>query len=281
MLRQDVEMLATTIGPRYVSRPRSLRAAAGYLEKRLREAGYAPTRQGFDVNGVLCENVVAELPGTARPDEIVVVGGHYDTVQFCPGANDNTSGTAATLALAEQFAGRPQPRTMRFVLFVNEEPPYYHTEEMGSLVYARSCQERGDDIKAMISLETIGCYFDKPDTQSYPLLVGLAYPSTGNFIAFVGNLRSRRLVHDTIGTFRENAMLPSEGGAIPGWITGIGWSDHWSFWQAGYPAVMVTDTAPFRYKHYHKPTDTAEKLDYDRMAILVEGMIAVLEKLGS
>ncbi len=133
-----------------------------------------------------CSNLIAELKSFFSLAEIIVIGGHYDAVANCPAANDNASGTAATLALARMFAGHPQDRTIRFVLFVNEEPPYFWTDDMGSLVYARSCKEKGDKIVGMLSLETIGFYSDKPGSQDYPPPLSMAYPSTGNFIGFVG-----------------------------------------------------------------------------------------------
>ena len=150
---------------------------------------------------------------------------------------------------------------------------------MGSLVYARQARKQGDKVVAMLALETIGCYSDVAKSQKYPAPFSLFFPDTGNFIGFVSDLGSRTLLRDVVGTFRETTRFPSEGIAAPGWIQGIGWSDHWSFWQAGYPALMVTDTAPFRYPHYHEPTDTPEKLDFERMARVVAGVGRVVEKL--
>jgi Zn-dependent M28 family amino/carboxypeptidase len=203
-------------------------------------------------------------------------------VTGAPGANDNGSGVAGVLALARRFAGKPCARTLRFVAFVNEEPGHFQTELMGSWVYARRCKERGDRIAAMVSLETIGCFFHEPGTQSYPAPgLGLCYPTTGNFIAFVGDLSSRKLVRRAIGSFRRGAEFPSEGAALPASIPGIGWSDHWAFWQHGYPAIMVTDTAPFRYPHYHLRSDTPEQLDYDSMSRVIFGLEKVVAELAN
>jgi Zn-dependent M28 family amino/carboxypeptidase len=226
--------------------------------------------------------------GTSRAAEIVVVGAHYDSVEGTRGANDNGSGVAALLAAARAFAQRSDrpARTLRFVAFANEEPPYFQGSGMGSLVYARACRARGDRVVAMVSLETIGFYTDMPDTQHYPPPLGIAYPSTGNFIGFVGNVASRALVRRAISAFRETTRFPSEGAALPEWMPGVGWSDHWSFWQAGYPAIMVTDTAPFRYPHYHDASDLPDKLSYDRMArvvdgIVVDGIVRVIHALAN
>jgi Zn-dependent M28 family amino/carboxypeptidase len=280
-LRAHVEMLAGTIGDRNVHNPVELAAAADYISSQFEAAGLTSTRQGYDVDGVTCDNIIAEIPGGAKADEIVVVGGHYDSVRGCPGANDNGSGVAATLALAKLLSGFSPAKTLRFVAFVNEEPPYFQTDNMGSLVYARLCKERGDQVVAMFSLETMGYYTDEENSQEYPLPFSLFYPSTGNFIAFVGNLSSKSLVNRTVELFREKAQFPSEGAAVPSFVPGAGWSDNWSFWQAGYPALMVTDTAPFRYPHYHEVEDTPDKIDYDRLARVVAGLHEVIEDLAN
>ncbi len=152
---------------------------------------------------------------------------------------------------------------------------------MGSWVYAHRCKERGDRIAAMISLETIGYFSNAPGSQKYPMIgLRFLYPSAGNFIGFVGNVSSRALVRQALGTFRAQATLPSEGAALPASVPGIGWSDHWAFWKHGYPAIMVTDTAPFRYPHYHARSDTPDKLDYESMTRVVQGLQDVISDLA-
>jgi hypothetical protein len=279
-LRQYVEALAGRIGERNLRQYRNLVDAAETIEQALADCGYAVERQEYDVEGRTCVNLAAEIPGADRPEEIVVVGGHYDSVLFCPGANDNGTGVAATLALARALSDFRPSRTLRFLCFVNEEPPFFQTANMGSRVYAKRCRQRGENITAMICLETIGYYSDEKGSQHYPPPLGLLYPSTGDFIAFVGNYGSRVLVRQVVGSFRRQAEFPSEGGAVPGVLPGIGWSDHWSFWKEGYPALMVTDTAPFRYPHYHQPTDTPDKIDYERTARVVSGVQAVVRELA-
>ena len=275
----DVQTLAGEIGERNILRYSQLNAAADFIEASFSRAGLRPRRDTYELDGRACHNIEAEIRG-ARP-EIVVIGAHYDSVFGSPGANDNGSGAAALLALARRFAGRPAGQTLRFVAFVNEEPPYFQTGQMGSLVYARRCKARGDRISAMISLETIGYFSDAPGSQTYPSLgIGAFYPTTGNFIGFVGNVRSRGLLRRAIALFRQQAKLPSEGAALPSFIPGVGWSDQWAFWQEGYPAIMITDTAPFRYPHYHAATDLPDKLDYDRFALVVSGVQKMIEQLA-
>jgi hypothetical protein len=275
----DVQKLAGEIGERNMNRYPELLAAADFIEASLAGAGLTPRRVSYELRGRACHNIEVEIRGTS-PD-IVVIGAHYDSVFGCPGANDNASGVAAMLALARRFAGKPTEKTLRFVAFVNEEPPFFQTDEMGSVVYAKRCQERGDRIKAMISLETIACFSDEPGSQKYPAPgLGLLYPTKGNFIGFATNTGSRPLLRAAVSAFRQAGRIPCEGAALPAAVPGIGWSDHWSFWQSGYPAIMVTDTAPFRYPHYHEPTDTPDKLDYDRFALVVSGMENVIRELA-
>lgn len=153
---------------------------------------------------------------------------------------------------------------------------------MGSLVYAGRCKRLGDPIVAMLSLETIGCFLQAPGSQQYPLpVLDMIYPDAGNFIAFVGDFASRALIRRALGSFRRHAQFPSEGAALPASVPGVGWSDHWAFWQHGYPAFMITDTAPFRYPHYHTVRDTPDQLDYDSMARVVSGVEKVISELAS
>ena len=276
----DVQALAGNIGERNMSHYPQLLAAADFIESSLARSGLSPRRDSYELRGRACHNIEVEIRGTAP--EIFVVGAHYDSVFGSPGANDNASGVAALLALARRFAGKPCAQSLRFVAFVNEEPPHFQTEEMASFVYAKRCKERGDRISGMISLETIAYFSDAPGSQKYPSAgLGFFYPSKGNFIGFASDTRSRSLLRAAVSAFRKTAKLPCEGASLPAIVPGIGWSDHWAFWQCGYPAIMITDTAPFRYPHYHERTDTPDKLDYDRFALVVSGMQQVIATLAS
>ena len=278
-LRADVRTLGAEIGERNMLHYPQLNAAADFIENSFSNVGLHPRRDTYELQGKAFHNIEAEIRGSAP--QIVLVGAHYDSVLGAPGANDNGSGVAAMLALARRFAVRSTSSTLRFVAFVNEEPPFFQTKQMGSFVYASRCKAAGDQISAMISLETIGYFSDAPRSQTYPAPgLGMFYPTTGNFIGFVGNVRSSALVRRAIATFRKQAKIPSEGAALPAFIPGVGWSDQWAFWQHGYPGIMITDTAPFRYPHYHRATDTPDKLDYDRFALVVSGVEKLVEDLA-
>ena len=295
-LQRHVQRLAGEIGERHVEQHAALQEAASYIESELQAVGggakprggegpaeagrYAVGSQTFNVRRRPVRNVEAEIKGASRPNEIVVIGAHYDSVPGCPGADDNATGVAALIELARSLLATPPARTVRFVGFVNEELPFFQTTQMGSLRYAATSRERGEQIVAMISVESVGYYADAPGSQQYPFPFNLFYPTTGDFIAFVANVGSRPLLHQAMRSFRDHARLPSEGAAAPGWMEGIGWSDQWAFWQHGYRAIMVTDTAPFRNPHYHTAGDTPGTIDYPRMARLVAGLSRVVEDLA-
>jgi hypothetical protein len=281
-LREHVTVLAGTIGERTVERPSQLRAARDYLVDQFgsfaRDKTALVKLEPLGARGGNADNVIYELAGTEA--SVVIVGAHYDSAEGSPAANDNGSGVAALLELARHFSSAPTKRTLRFVAFANEEPPRFKNDGMGSLMHARNAQHRGDRVSAMLSLETLGIYSDAPGSQKYPWPVGLLYPDRGNFVAFVGNLASRSLVRSSIAAFREHTAFPSEGAALLASFPGIDWSDHWSFWQAGYPALMVTDTAVYRDATYHTRSDTPEHLNYEALARVVSGLEGVVRELA-
>jgi Zn-dependent M28 family amino/carboxypeptidase len=244
------------------------------------EVGYEFNRQPFQAGGQEVRNieVILEPAASAVGAQTLVVGAHYDSYFHAPGANDNGTGVAGVIELARLLSdlrGRSAMR-IRLVLFVNEEPPFFKTEFMGSLVYARGLRASGEPVLGMFSLETVGFYSDKEHSQHYPPPLGLLYPTKGDFVAFVGLISSRSFVRRTVGSFRERVAFPSVGGTAPGFIPGIDWSDHWSFEQVGIPALMITDTAPFRYPHYHTSADSPDKVDYERLARVVSGLEQVI-----
>jgi len=278
-LAAHVRMLAADIGERNLYRYDALCAAASYVEGQLSEPGFPVRSQRFDVTGREVRNLEVEVPGRGS-GPILVIGAHYDSAPGTPGANDNASGVAALIELARRLHGASPSRAIRLVAFVNEEPPWYRTANMGSVRHARALAADGVEVAGMLSLETVGYYDDAPGSQRYPFPFSLFYPDTGNFIGFIGNVRSRHLTRQAVRAFRAHGGFPSEGAAVPSDVPGVGWSDHWSFWQQGWPAVMVTDTAPFRYPHYHESTDTPDRVDYDRLARVVEGLEAVIRALA-
>lgn len=281
-LRRDVTVLAREIGVRNAAHRDALERAAAYVESELARAGLSPQRERFTYGGESFANVLVEIRGTAHPDERFVVGAHYDSAPASPGGNDNGTGTAALLALARRFAGAPAARTLRFVAFTNEEPPFFGTAAMGSAVDASAARARGDRVVAMLSLETLGCYSDEEGSQAYPMpWLRYVYPSRGNFVAFVGSVRDRDLVRDAVAAFRASTPFPSEGAALPAFVSGADWSDHRSFSAVGYPALMVTDTATFRDRAYHTADDDAAHVDYERFARVVSGLARTMRVVAT
>lgn len=282
-LADYLKTLTVSIGERHYQKPQMLEATKFYLESTLgiSNFGYQVKEQNYEVGDQTFTNVEVELPGTKWPEQIIVVGAHYDTAAGTPGADDNASGVAALLALAQSFSGKQQSRTIRFVAFVNEEPPFFETKDMGSYRYAERCKNDGDLVVAMLSLESMGYFSDEPRSQKYPDAIAYQYPKVGNFIGVVGNLKSRELVDFFHASLLEADTIPAEKGAFPAMIEGVGWSDHWAFWQFDYPAIMITDTAPFRNPNYHKSTDTLETLDLPRLTKSVVATRKAIEDLAN
>lgn len=287
-LRANVEHLAVSIGERNTTVPDGLARARDYLGSQLDAIGVSHRLERFDVRGREVANLIVEFPGSGggaasdSPKSIVVVGAHYDSALGTPGANDNATGCAVLLELARAFAASASEpaRTLRLVWFVNEEPPYFNTDDMGSFRHARGATERGEAISAMLSLESLGYYTQESGSQKYPSSVlGALYPEQGNFVSFVGNTESRTLVRRAVRVFRKTTPFPSEGLAAPTATPGIDWSDHGSFWKFKVPAIMVTDTAYFRDPHYHAATDGGQQVDYQRMARVAQGVEAVTRDL--
>ena len=266
-LRLRLHVAALAANERYAD----LETPARYIEAAFARQGYAPQSQEFQAAGRRMRNIEAGS-GT------IVVGAHYDTVPGSPGADDNASGVAVLLELAALLKNESLP--VRFVAFAHEEVAHSSGEEMGSWAWAKRARERGERIDAMFSLEMLGYYSDAAGSQRYPPPLGLLYPDRGNFIAFVGDLGSRGLVRQAIGIFRSTTKFPSEAVAAPSFIPGVTWSDHWPFRQHGYRAIMLTDTAFNRNPHYHRPSDTPDKLDYDRMARVTLGLAAMLKEMA-
>src|SRR5262245_9572815 len=281
-LKQHIETIASR--EHNLRRYDELEKAARYLEATLASYGHSTGRQEFffDDKPVRNIDVVIEPRAGIVDPEVIVVGAHYDSAPGTPGANDNGSGAAAVLELARLLRdlNGVAGRRIRLVLFVNEEPPYFKTEDMGSLHYARALAERSERVVAMYSLETIGYYSSAPGSQKYPALFNLLFPDRGDFVAFVGTPSARALVWETIRSFRSHTAFPSIGGVAPAAVPGIDWSDHWAFTQQGFPAMMATDTAPFRYPHYHQPSDTPDKVDNESLARVVKGMERVIRDVA-
>lgn len=282
--RLERHVVAIASVPHNIKHYAALEEAARYIERTLEDFGYRVSRQIFTVADRQVRNIEATRePRSGEPaSPSLVIGAHYDSYGDAPGANDNGTGAAAVLELARLLkAWQPTHTRLRFVLFVNEEPPYFRTEAMGSLRYARSLHERGEKVRGMINLETIGAFSDEPGSQKYVWPLTLVLPDKADFIAFTGLTGSRPFLHEVVASFRSHTAFPLIGGYGPDLVVpGIGWSDHWAFSKFGFPAVMLTDTALFRYPHYHLPSDTPDKISYDRLARVTKGVERVVRTLA-
>jgi len=279
-LEASVRVLAETIGSRTFRTQANLNATAEFITRSFESAGYTVTFHSYDVQDLTVRNIIAERRGSEEPDRVLILGAHYDTAEGTPGADDNASGIAVLLELARLHAETPFRKTVRFIAFTLEESPFFRSPHMGSRVYARSLRARGELVDAMISLEMVGYFSNEEGSQSFPFFwLRWMFPTRGNFITVVSNLTSTALQEQVRDGLKATMTLPVETFTGPWWIPGVDLSDHGSFWNEGYPAVMLTDTAFYRNPNYHEATDVPETLDYEAMAELVEGMSEVLMSL--
>jgi hypothetical protein len=278
-LRDSVEMLATTLRPRDFEHPEDLDRAAAYIGKELRKAGGRVREQPFEVQGRAYKNVIALFgPETA---ERVVVGAHYDTEGSKPGADDNASGVAGLLELARLLGEQAPAASVELVAYSLEEPPNFRTENMGSHVHAASLRATEVRVRAMLALEMIGYFSDAPHSQEFPFgALRWIYPTTGNFITVVGKLGQGRLARAVKRAMQAADDLPVRSINAPAMVPGIDFSDHRSYWQHGYPAVMITDTSFYRNPNYHTEHDLPVTLDYRRMAQVVTGVDCAVRTLA-
>ena len=259
--------LESLVGERHPeTSPRALRKAAHYLATQFSKSGWSTNSQLVSAWGKVYRNVVAtKYPGRRRQGEELsplLIGAHYDTVSGSPGADDNASGLAVLLEVASRLRARPLARPVWLVAFCLEEQ-----DRLGSQAFASRLKAEGRELAGAIILECVGFARSEAGTQQVPPAVPIAVPTQGDFLAIVGNEASKSLVLQLEQDARQHEprlktlslLVPGRGEAMPHTRR----SDHASFWDAGYPAVMLTDTANFRNPHYHRETDTRDTLNLE------------------
>jgi Peptidase family M28 len=272
-LSRHITYLASDIGPRASGQSRELEATASYIEREFRQQGWSTQRQ-YTGPEDWHFNVVAQAERPASRD-LLVIGAHYDTVPDSPGADDNASGVAALLEIARAL---PKDPRLRLIAFTNEEAPLGYTEFQGSRVAASTAAARGETLQGMLCLESIGYFSDRDGSQQRPTLFGRFFPDRGNFLLMVSDLRSRAFLHRLIAGFRATSTVPAEGISVPtDRIEHVRRSDHAPFWDNGYPAIMVTDTAQFRNPNYHRASDIVTTVDIERLADVTAGLASALQ----
>ena len=286
-LEQDVRALAGKYPSRSPARPARLEGAAAWIESRLQTMGYTVAREPFEATDergtiVTLRNLYVEVPPNSPDDRWLVVGAHYDTVTGTPGADDNASGVAGVLAIASWFRGRPQAIGLRFEFYSNEEALFLHSKQVGSLQRARKAVEAGESIVGAIVLEMIGHYTGNavsPEAIAMAEQYQVSLPETDLFLAVAGWETARTLADAIVTAWRG----PVEAVAVIGPVGDamLARSDHWSYLQAGVPAVMLTDTAEFRNPHYHGRGDAPSTLDFERMAQAVEAIRGVVTAIAT
>lgn len=291
-LRAHVKHLSVDLYPRSFDRFKNIRLAAEYVEQEFRGAGANVSIQEVVVQEATYRNVIARFGPASGP--LLVIGAHYDShgdasegarhpqgyslETHTPGADDNASGVAGLIELARLLSRNPPRRPVELVAYTLEEPPHFRTEDMGSVWHARSLAETKRPVELMLSLEMIGYFSDEMGSQHYPLPgMNLLYPAQGNFIALVGRVGDFQAIRKAKSLMSGATALPVRSINAPSVIQGIDFSDHRSYWAEGFPALMVTDTAFYRNTSYHQAGDTYEKLDYPRMAKVVQAVYAIAQ----
>jgi hypothetical protein len=283
-LQHHLTMLTRDIGERSVRVPDNLEKSAAYIQAQFESHGLAVQRQPYRYGHLRVSNVVAQLKPEDEPALHYVIGAHYDCVAGTVGADDNASSVAVLLETARSVrrvtGTGVEGLGITFVAFALEEPPVYGTPYMGSRVFAARAKEKGMSIDGMICLEMVGYTCRQPGCQQYPFPLNyFGYPETGTFIGIVGNVKSMVFSRMLRKSFKRNPRLPVEGLTVPfngKILPAIRLSDHASFWDVGYRAVMITDSAFFRNPHYHRRSDTMETLDFDFMAEVVQSLATFL-----
>lgn len=280
-LRDHLHALTVTIGERSVRLPQNLEKTAAYITAFLEDLDVAVDRQKYSYAEQSLDNIAAEISFRADPKHRFLIGAHYDSVSGTVGADDNASAVAVQLEVARHLAEQTGIHTLdlavKFVFFALEEPPAYGTPHMGSRVYAKMARRQKEKIDGMICLEMVGYACHEPGCQKYPFpLMFLDYPQKGDFIGIVNNFKSRGFARGLVEQFQKNRQLPVVKLTVPlnGWVMpAVRLSDHASFWDQGFKAVMVTDSAFFRNPYYHTAADTMDKLDFEFMAEVVESLV--------
>lgn len=280
-LKKSVYKLTEDIGPRSYMDMAALDNAAEYISDELSSYGYEILFQPHRVNATDYKNIYVEIKGSKEPEQVIVVGAHYDTVIGTPGADDNASGMAVLLELARLLTDLKPEKTLQFVAFTLEEPPFYRTKKMGSYKYAEKLKNNGRDLEGMICLESVGYYSEYKGSQFFPFsFFKWMYPDKGDFLMFVSNLSSKGFMNQVKSGFEKGSSLPVETISATSFVPGIDFSDHWSFWKHGFNAIMLTDTAFYRNPNYHTPGDRPETLDYERMEEVVLGLKTAVKELS-
>lgn len=287
-LREHVRSLTVTIGERSVTMPKNLLKTQQYIASFYEGLGLHAEIEPFRYHDLPVANVIARIEPEGPPTKRFLLGAHYDSVEGTVGADDNASAVAVLLETARQLLAVARQKKLtvavKCVAFALEEPPVFSTRYQASKVHAAAMKHRGESIDGMLCLEMVGYTCKEKGCQEYPFPLNLmGYPEQGDFIGIIGNFASRGLTRSISKAFKKNPALPAIPLTVPfsGWLMpSVRLSDHASFWDKGYAAVMITDSAFFRNPHYHMPSDTADTLDYGFMAELVRSLVLFFEEAG-
>ncbi len=279
-LGSDLSYMSVGLGPRNAFSYERLQKCAKWIKKRWESQGYVVESNKFSIQGREYENLAIEIKGKKSPEEIIIVSAQYDTLPDSPGANNNASGVAVLFQLSNLLRNFTPDKTIRLIDFVNEEDPFFGTEWMGSFRYAENAYQKHENVKIILSIDSIGIYKDEPGSQKLPFPFSLFYPDRGNFLAFIGDFGSRKYMIKATRGFRRGSAFPIKAGVVPKCVKGAAWSDHVSFWKFGYAGMQITDTGAFRSPYHTTKEDTLEKINLDALSRIVIGMYGSITELA-
>jgi Zn-dependent M28 family amino/carboxypeptidase len=279
-LAERVQFLSSTLGQHNAAKAGSLERATSYLVEELTHMDYEPQLESFSVRATQVSNVIVEITGVGSSTRTILVGAHYDSYLRSPSANSSCSGAAALLELLRLRAGAPLPCTLRVVFFANGEYPFTGTDGMGAAHHAREARARGDDLVVVICLDSVGAYSADPNSQRFPFPLNVVYPDTGDFLAAWCEPSARDTMLRFVDAWSAQARFPLEAGAMPAWFPGMTAGDQRPFAEAGFPALLLTDTGKLRYPLLRTAGDQPNRLDYARLARVVAGLEGTLRALA-
>lgn len=252
-----------------------LNATADYIKEVFNQYSDSVYIQEYNIGKNVYKNVICSF-GTEH-EKRIIVGAHYDVCGNQEGADDNASGVVGLLELARMLQGQKLNQRIDLVAYTLEEPPFFRTEYMGSYIHAKSLAENNVEVAGMIALEMIGYFKDEKKTQSYPLgFLSLFYGNKGNYITLVKKTGAGKFTRKFCKSFKSTKTIKTKKFTGPPSLPGIDFSDHMNYWNFGFKALMITDTAFYRNQNYHQTSDKMETLDLQRMAKVIDGVYQTL-----
>jgi len=279
-IKYQLDTIVTRDGFRNYKDTAVLSAVGLYIENEFKKHTNQVYRQNYIVSNKEYFNVVGLIGDTTKPR--IIVGAHYDVCDTLPGADDNGTGVVGLLQVMEQLKNDTEGKyCFEIVAYTLEEPPFFATEYMGSFIHAESLNKRNVDVFGMVSLEMIGYFSDEKKSQRYPLnFLRFFYGNVGDYITVVRKINKGPFARRFSSKYKRSDKIRTKKFTGPKALQGIDFSDHRNYWHFEYDAIMLTDTAFYRNSNYHRKSDTIDKIDFERMAAVIDGVVYTLRRMN-